>query len=125
MFDRLYERHGCLRERDRYSFLRRLAVIFTSRVLEGIPLASLACLWELVHQCPPSLSLLSRSTGVLDQIFCLHGGLSPSIETLDHIRALDRVQEVSTSIAIAVIAIVITSAEGSNSSPSKHGFTEF
>lgn len=29
-----------------------------------------------------------------DQIFCLHGGLSPSIETLDHIRALDRVQEV-------------------------------
>jgi len=29
-----------------------------------------------------------------DQIFCLHGGLSPSIDTLDHIRALDRVQEV-------------------------------
>ena len=29
-----------------------------------------------------------------DQIFCLHGGLSPSIDTLDHIRQLDRVQEV-------------------------------
>ncbi|KAG4302297.1 hypothetical protein PCK1_001569 [Pneumocystis canis] len=29
-----------------------------------------------------------------DQIFCLHGGLSPGIDTLDHIRALDRVQEV-------------------------------
>lgn len=28
------------------------------------------------------------------QIFCLHGGLSPSIDTLDHIRQLDRVQEV-------------------------------
>nr|KAJ3416480.1 hypothetical protein HK105_001238 [Polyrhizophydium stewartii] len=29
-----------------------------------------------------------------DQIFCLHGGLSPSIDTLDHIRSLDRIQEV-------------------------------
>ncbi len=28
------------------------------------------------------------------QIFCLHGGLSPSIDTLDNIRALDRIQEV-------------------------------
>ncbi|KAI0990135.1 hypothetical protein GJ496_000410 [Pomphorhynchus laevis] len=31
---------------------------------------------------------------VENQIFCLHGGLSPSIDTLDHIRTLDRVQEV-------------------------------
>jgi len=29
-----------------------------------------------------------------DKIFCLHGGLSPNIETLDEIRALDRFQEV-------------------------------
>lgn len=29
-----------------------------------------------------------------NQIFCLHGGLSPSIDTLDNIRSLDRVQEV-------------------------------
>uniref|UniRef100_A0A6N2N9P1 Serine/threonine-protein phosphatase n=1 Tax=Salix viminalis TaxID=40686 RepID=A0A6N2N9P1_SALVM len=27
------------------------------------------------------------------QIFCLHGGLSPSLDTLDNIRALDRIQE--------------------------------
>lgn len=34
-------------------------------------------------------------TALVDgQIFCLHGGLSPSIDTLDHIRALDRIQEV-------------------------------
>jgi len=31
---------------------------------------------------------------VENQFFCLHGGLSPSIDTLDHIRQLDRVQEV-------------------------------
>lgn len=28
------------------------------------------------------------------KIFCLHGGLSPSIDTLDHIRSIDRIQEV-------------------------------
>jgi hypothetical protein len=31
---------------------------------------------------------------VEDQIFCLHGGLSPNIDNLDSIRQLDRVQEV-------------------------------
>lgn len=29
-----------------------------------------------------------------NQIFCLHGGLSPSIDTLENIRSLDRIQEV-------------------------------
>ena len=29
-----------------------------------------------------------------NRIFCPHGGLSPSLDTLDHIRVLDRVQEV-------------------------------
>ncbi|OMJ75510.1 hypothetical protein SteCoe_25325 [Stentor coeruleus] len=31
---------------------------------------------------------------VENKIFCLHGGLSPSLDTLDHIRQLDRIQEV-------------------------------
>lgn len=31
---------------------------------------------------------------VENQIFCLHGGLSPSLETLDEIKHLQRVQEV-------------------------------
>merc|ERR1712086_138294 len=34
-------------------------------------------------------------TGLVEsQIFCLHGGLSPNIETLDNIRSMDRIQEV-------------------------------
>ncbi len=34
------------------------------------------------------------------QIFCLHGGLSPTLDTLDHIRALDRVQEVGAGYQV-------------------------
>ena len=43
-------------------------------------------------QCP------SACCGLLLQVFCLHGGLSPTMDTLDHIRALDRVQEVSLGV---------------------------
>ena len=37
---------------------------------------------------------LPMTAVVADRIFCLHGGLSPSIDTLDHALELDRVQEV-------------------------------
>lgn len=45
------------------------------------------------HTQTPFLSLSIRLQ-VEDAIFCLHGGLSPTIDTLDQIRALDRAQEV-------------------------------
>jgi serine/threonine-protein phosphatase 2A catalytic subunit len=35
-----------------------------------------------------------------NQVFCLHGGLSPSLDTLDNIRALDRIQEVGNKISM-------------------------
>ena len=37
---------------------------------------------------------LPLTATVDDAIFCLHGGLSPTLDTLDHVRSLDRVQEV-------------------------------
>ncbi|EFX06441.1 serine/threonine-protein phosphatase pp2a catalytic subunit [Grosmannia clavigera kw1407] len=46
-----------------------------------------ACLTDLFDYLPV--------TALVDgQVFCLHGGLSPSIDSLDHVRALDRLQEV-------------------------------
>ena len=44
------------------------------------------------------LQYTSAGCGPLLQVFCLHGGLSPTMDTLDHIRALDRVQEVSLGV---------------------------
>lgn len=37
---------------------------------------------------------LPLTATVEGRVFCLHGGLSPTLDTLDHVRALDRVQEV-------------------------------
>mmetsp|Transcript_12083 Transcript_12083/g.18076 ORF Transcript_12083/g.18076 Transcript_12083/m.18076 type:complete len:313 (-) Transcript_12083:32-970(-) len=50
-----------------------------------------ATVWKLFTDVFDYLPLTAL---VDDQVFCLHGGLSPSIESLDHIRAIDRVQEV-------------------------------
>lgn len=44
--------------------------------------------------CTDIFDYLSLAAVIEDRIFCVHGGLSPSIKTLDDIRAIDRKQEV-------------------------------
>jgi serine/threonine-protein phosphatase 4 catalytic subunit len=44
--------------------------------------------------CTEIFDYLSLSALIEDRILCVHGGLSPSINTLDQIRTLDRKQEV-------------------------------
>ena len=46
---------------------------------------------EFLHK--PNLPLTAT---VENQIFCLHGGLSPTIDNLDQIRELKRFQEIPT-----------------------------
>ena len=44
--------------------------------------------------CCDVFDYLSLSALIDDRVFCVHGGLSPSINTLDQIRTIDRKQEV-------------------------------
>eukprot|EP00800_Vazella_pourtalesii_P016077 TRINITY_DN450_c0_g2_i1.p1 TRINITY_DN450_c0_g2~~TRINITY_DN450_c0_g2_i1.p1 ORF type:complete len:309 (-),score=79.30 TRINITY_DN450_c0_g2_i1:195-1121(-) len=44
--------------------------------------------------CTEIFDFLSLSAIIEEKIFCVHGGLSPSINTLDQIRLIDRKQEV-------------------------------
>lgn len=44
--------------------------------------------------CTEIFDYLSLSALVEDRVFCVHGGLSPAISTLDQIRTIDRKQEV-------------------------------
>jgi len=50
-----------------------------------------ANVWKIFTELFDYLPLTAIVEG---QVFCLHGGLSPSIDTLDQVRALDRLQEV-------------------------------
>jgi serine/threonine-protein phosphatase 4 catalytic subunit len=44
--------------------------------------------------CTEIFDYLALAALIDDKIFCVHGGLSPSINTLEEIRNLDRKQEV-------------------------------
>lgn len=44
--------------------------------------------------CCEIFDYLSLSAMIDNKIFCVHGGLSPTINTLDQIRTIDRKQEV-------------------------------
>merc|ERR1719160_427369 len=44
--------------------------------------------------CTEIFDYMSLSAIIEDRVFCVHGGLSPSINTLDEIRVIDRKQEV-------------------------------
>lgn len=44
--------------------------------------------------CTDLFDYLPISAVVDNKVFCVHGGLSPSIKTLDDIRAIDRITEV-------------------------------
>ena len=46
--------------------------------------------WRLLTEL---FNYMPLSAVVENNIFCTHGGLSPSIDSLDQIRALDRIQE--------------------------------
>ncbi|KYN30730.1 Serine/threonine-protein phosphatase 4 catalytic subunit [Trachymyrmex septentrionalis] len=56
--------------------------------------------------CTEIFDYLSLSAIIDGKIFCVHGGLSPSIQTLDQIRTIDRKQEVSYVLCGNVAAIL-------------------
>lgn len=50
---------------------------------------------EVWHLCTEVFDCLALSAIVAESIFCVHGGLSPELDTIESIRALDRRQESS------------------------------
>lgn len=51
--------------------------------------------WLMFRCCTEVFDCLSLSAVIAGKVFCVHGGLSPSIQNLDQIRTIDRKQEVN------------------------------
>lgn len=60
--------------------------------------------------CTEIFDYLSLSSLIENKIFCVHGGLSPSINTLDQIRVIDRKQARCSRISRTHCAIPILSS---------------
>lgn len=69
----------------------------------------LSRLFEAVWRCCTEVfDCLSLSAVINNKIFCVHGGLSPSIQTIDQIRAIDRKQEVPHDGAMLAFLFLYT-----------------
>ena len=80
----------CLHDRQSVVVLRRFTPVIAVHTLASTSTSN----WWIFIVLQDLFDYLPLTALVDGQIFCLHGGLSPSIDTLDHIRALDRLQEV-------------------------------
>jgi serine/threonine-protein phosphatase 4 catalytic subunit len=56
---------------------------------------------EVWQHCTNVFDYLSLAAVIADSVFCVHGGISPELNTLDSIRALDRQQEIPQGGAVS------------------------
>ena len=85
-------------------FTATLLALLSAVLLERAHALGQCQQWRLAQRAKQRLPLVLTRVCADVQIFCLHGGLSPTLDTLDHIRALDRVQEVRIASTLVVCA---------------------
>ncbi|XP_074565143.1 serine/threonine-protein phosphatase PP2A-2 catalytic subunit-like [Curcuma longa] len=103
--DALFPAHNAKRKQEARTYMSGVSISTCSRFHSYLLyFSSLECFLSLFDDRYGSANVWKTFTDLFDyfpltalvesEIFCLHGGLSPSIETLDGIRSFDRVQEV-------------------------------